>query len=135
MSESTESGAPRVLFPSPGYRQPTDDELQHALDTVTGGLWPRWRNEEHTGDDLCDVYLGERRCQAERAWIAWFGCVHEHVAPSDVCAGHIERAERDSFRCQLCYDKSGEVILSRMIKKERPPEWDDTTGTCPLVGF
>jgi hypothetical protein len=100
------------------------DPIQQALDRATGGgLYPHWDNRaarRHT-DNGCVVYHGTRRCDQPEAWKAWIGCPHEHIAPSGVCDKHITEVEQAEFgwRCSLCWDRGGGVVLARFIKKEK----------------
>jgi hypothetical protein len=114
-----------LLGPPPGMLSMPDQdtELQVILDQVTGGgLYPHWDNrpDRHATDSRCVVYHGTSRCWRDEEWKAWIGCVHEHIASSGVCGFHMIEIEtaRFGWRCSLCWDATGQVVLARYISKE-----------------
>jgi hypothetical protein len=65
------------------------------------------------------VFSGDSRCLLPAVWDAWIGCEHEHVAPSGVCDAHVLMVECSTgWRCQNCYEASGQIVHARFIKKE-----------------
>jgi hypothetical protein len=132
--------------PAPGqqpYRvqvaSPPDDAafIQRQLDRATGGLVPRWQNDQHFTDHQCaalrsatwDLANPQRCANDETDWV-WFGCPHEHINRSGVCAYHADHFEhyKGGWRCQLCYDATGEIILARFIRRERIPDGEGQDG-------
>lgn len=117
-----------LLSRTPAPRTPPaspDDELQKLLDRATGGLVPRWENtpDRHRPDDRCVVYASpreDRRCHRDAEVNVWIGCPHEHVARSGVCGSHAIELETAKFgwRCNLCYEASGTVVLAYYIRTE-----------------
>jgi hypothetical protein len=104
---------------------PGNSELQRLLDQATGGAYPRWKNspESFKDDDRCVVYGSDRedrRCYRDAAWHVWIGCGSEHIARSGVCEFHaIELATaKFGWRCNLCYEATGQVVLAYFIRKE-----------------
>lgn len=100
-----------------------ETELQQALDRATGGgLYPHWDNrpDHRKTDDACVVYHGTRRCRMAATVRIWIGCPSEHIAPSDACEAHADEAERTrlGWRCSLCWDATGTVVLARYIRRE-----------------
>jgi hypothetical protein len=102
------------------------DYLQEILDRVTGGgLGPRWDNQPERRQDgsRCVVFHGNgtSQCPLDAEWRAWIGCEHEHIAPSGVCGICMTGIERfkGGWRCSLCWDATGEVVLARYIRKEK----------------
>lgn len=117
----------RIEGPPPNMlTMPEEDEIQQALDRATGGgLYPHWDNraDRHKTDDVCVVYHGTRRCRSDATVHIWIGCPHEHIARSGVCEAHADEAERARFgwRCSLCWDSGGGVVLARYIRRELMP--------------
>ena len=100
-----------------------DSALQRELDKVTGGgLYPHWdnRDDQRRPDAGCVVYESGGRCRYDGAWKAWIGCPSEHIAASDICEHHMPEIERAKFgwRCSLCWDATGTVVLAYFIRKE-----------------
>lgn len=147
MNDSTGTGSPdqrdlddallsRPRYPSPAIPAPpaAKSELQALLDKATGGGYPHWENQpsQHKDDDRCVVYGGpSSRCTAMATWHVWIGCPHEHVARSGVCERHAVKLETQKvgWRCQACYDASGEIVLARYIRKEPIAAPDADLGT------
>jgi hypothetical protein len=118
-----------LLGPPPNMLNldPPEGTLQQMLDKATGGgLYPHWDNraDRRKTDDTCVVYHGTRRCYRDATDRAWIGCAHEHIAPSDVCGFHAIEIEtaRFGWRCSLCWDASGTVVMAYFIRREPLPD-------------
>jgi hypothetical protein len=111
----------------PATASPTDPSaasLQAILDRATGGAMPRWQNDQWLEDGLCVAFHGDRRCdRPETDWV-WIGCPHEHINRSGLCRNHADGVERGGFyyRCQVCYDRTGQIVTARFIKRELIPD-------------
>jgi hypothetical protein len=109
---------------SPARLAASRSYLQEILDRATGGgPGPRWDNQPARWQDgkRCVVFHGSSQCPFAAVWSAWIGCPHEHIASSGVCDACITDIEhfRGGWRCSLCWDATGEVVLALFITKER----------------
>jgi hypothetical protein len=144
MSDSTGTGPPdqrdldeqllsgtRRTSGSPAVRPgPEKGFLQTQLDRATGGAYPRWENNRWLEDSRCVVYTSpseDRRCHRDATEHVWIGCRSEHIARSGVCSFHAAELATAKFgwRCNLCFEATGEVVLAYFIKREPIGEGQD----------
>jgi hypothetical protein len=87
-----------------------------------GGGWLAVPDNPSLADGVCDVSTLGIRCNQPSAWHVWIGCTQEHLVEGFICAGHMERLERDSPRnwCTSCR-KYNQDQQARPEPERQPP--------------
>lgn len=69
--------------------------------------WSNAATRTSSNPAVCSLIINDLCCQAPTAVMMWFGCEHEHVNETPVCADHEHLARTIKWECERCQQGPG----------------------------